>query len=173
MRLHTITLITLSAVSVAACGGNRGPRERPPLSPERVERLNDRFVRQWDINKDGLVTCEDIPARRQQVFDQVNADSDNGLSPAEYRQVAFEDKSFLFYSFEYMDENTDGAISLSEFSRIPQNEFNSADKNKDCMISAEEAAESLRDQFRERGRGREDNRGRGENGRQRPPRQGS
>lgn len=173
MRTYTIALITLSAVSLVACGGNRGPRERPPLSPERVERLNDRYIRLWDANKDGLVTCEDVTVRRMQVFEQVNTDGDIGLSPSEYRQVVFEDKSFLFYRFDYMDKDIDGSISLAEFSRIPQNEFNSADKNKDCMISAAEAAESLRDQFRERGRGREGENRRNGGGRQRPQRQGN
>lgn len=169
MRFALVAIVAISCVGIVGCA-KKGPKERPPLSPERIDRLHTRFLTLWDSNKDGTVTCSDITAKRRQTFNQLDVDRNNRLSAYEYGRVAFEDKSFRFHDFKTLDENINGSLDFDEFNRVQQNQFVSADKNSDCIISPPEAAESLRDQFRERsgGRGRDGRRGDSQG---RPPRQ--
>jgi len=164
----TITI----ALCMTACASNRRP-ERPEVSPERKQSLYSRMIDKWDINRDGIVTCDDVAAVRRALFSTLDTDDNEVLSPKEYRFAQFEDKSFLFYPYEKANTRNTNDIDFAEFSAVPHTEFAGIDRNKDCTVSVDEAAYALRDEFRER-RGRdgrrEGRRGEREQGGNRPPR---
>lgn len=155
------------ALCITACASNRRP-ERPELSPERKQGLYERILNKWDINRDQAVTCDDVIAVRKALFSTLDTDNNEVLSPREYRFAQFEDKSFLFYSFDKVNTTDDTDINFTEFSNVPHSEFAGIDRNKDCTVTVDEAAEALRDEFRER-RGRGDRRNGRERDRNRPP----
>lgn len=161
----TIALALISVCLLAGCANNRDDRrEVPKLSPERKAQLYDRFVRRWDMNADKQVTCEDVNLQRRALFAVLDTDSDQQLTPSEYRYVNFEDKSFLFHPFAEVDTDKSGAIILSELNDVKHSQFVSLDKDGDCAISKIEAEVEARERARD-GRARPEGGGRGERGR--------
>jgi len=156
-----LALITLSLL--AGCANNRDDRrKRPELSPERKAELYERFVRRWDLNADGQVTCVDVNLQRRALFSVLDKNADEKLTSGEYRYAKFEDKSFLFHLFTDVDTNTDGTISLMELDGVTHSQFTSLDKNGDCIVSELEAEAEARERARD---GREASGGRGKGGR--------
>ena len=172
------TAFTLaSALFLSACAGgsDRGPK-RPELTPERKAELYERFVRRWDLNADDQVTCVDVKLQRRALFSVLDTDPDEQLTSGEYRYAKFEDKSFLFHLFSDVDTDSSGAISLNELDAVKHSQFESLDKNGDCIVSELEAEAEARERARDgrEGRGgreksgRGGRGGRGERGGQRP-----
>lgn len=167
IQFCTRALVISSTFLVVAGCASREP-ERPQLSPERKQELYERFVLRHDVNLDRVVTCEDIAISRTRLFTSLDVDGDGSLAASEYRLAPFEDKSFVFYPFEKVDTDTSVLVSKAEFAAVPDSQFGRFDRNRDCTVSVEEAAEATRDQFEERRGDRRDS-GRGE-GRRPPPR---
>lgn len=164
-----LALITVSLL--AGCAGNRDDRrKRPELSPERKAELYVRFVRRWDLNADGQVTCVDVNLQRRALFSVLDKNSDELLTSDEYRFAKFEDKSFLFHLFTDVDTNGDGAVSLRELDSVTHSQFTSLDKNGDCIVSELEAEAEARERARDgrEGRGGKDKGRREGRGGQRP-----
>ena len=168
----SFSLTLILTLSLSACAGrDRGP-ERPVLSPERRAELAERFTRQWDHDRDGVVTCADLAFERAVLFTLLDTDNNEELASAEYRYAKFEDKSFLFHLFDDVDTDHSGAISLQELQNVSHSQFASVDRDGNCIVSEEEAVEAAREQARTRREGGDRqggrDRGRGGRGSQRP-----
>ncbi|MCK0068615.1 MULTISPECIES: hypothetical protein [Kordiimonas] len=109
------------------------------IPPARAEQIYNRVVREWDENKDGKASCEDVAVRRRALFKVVDADKSGDLWPGEYRLAKFEDRSFHFFEFPKADVDESGRIELDEFIAIPPSRFQGFDADSDCLISKEEA----------------------------------
>lgn len=153
--------LILSLGLIACAGSNDRGSKRPELSPERKAELYERFVRRWDLNADGQVTCVDVDLQRRALFSVLDKDSDEQLTSGEYRYAKFEDKSFLFHLFSDVDVNSSGAISFEELNGVTHSQFTSLDKNGDCLVSELEAEAEARERARD---GREGRGGRGKGG---------
>ena len=145
-----LTATILLSLSLVACATNKR-RERSEMPPERKQDLYERMITRWDVNHDGAATCADVVAMREELFIRLDTNNDKTLSPQEYRFAQFEDKSFLFYPYDTINTDDTAAISFAEFSAVPHSEFSGMDRDKNCTVSVDEAAESLRNQFRNRG----------------------
>lgn len=149
---HPISRFILSAVvalSVAACASRKGP-DRPELSPERKQDLYSRALGKWDINNDNVINCDDINILRTELFATLDTDGNGKLTPQEYRYAQFDDKSYQFYTYSAVNKNNSDGIDFAEFAAIRHSEFAGLDRDRSCIVTVEEAAEALRDLFRER-----------------------
>lgn len=133
-----ILLLSTTCLLLGACS----KKQIDPISkipPERAEQIYNRVIREWDENKDGKASCEDVAIRRQALFKIVDADKSGDLWPGEYRLAKFEDRSFHFFEFPKADTDESGRVELREFLAIPPSRFQGFDADSDCLISKEEA----------------------------------
>lgn len=96
----------------------------------------------YDLNGDGFVTEQEAESAPhgglQEVFDQVDADGDGNVSPAEWRAATVNLLSGV--SFNSLDTDGDGAIDENEAENAPLlwQVFDRVDVNDDDQISRQE-----------------------------------
>lgn len=147
---HVVTALII-AVTLTACASRRKAPERPPLKPEQKQTLYNRLVTRWDFDKDGAVTCNDITVQRRSLFIELDTDNNDLLSVSEYRFARFEDKSYLFYTYQEVDIDKAPGLSFTEFNAVSHSQFVGFDRDKNCTVSIDEASDALRSQLEERG----------------------
>jgi len=146
IKPHHTLLLSAAVMLLAACSSKKlGPLEKP-MTPEMIANFYDRTLVRWDHNQDGDLTCADIATARIELFNDLDKNSNKLLDPNEYRRAQFEDKSFMFFRFDQLDSNEDRKLSASEFGSVSDSNFRAMDKNEDCTVSPQEAAEFMRAQ---------------------------
>ena len=92
----------------------------------------------WDIDKDGVVTCEEWRSYAAALFKEADANADGMLTRAEYADMARIDRLFELVGFGHFDQNGDGRVSTAELVDKPNPAFAILDKNGDCRLTADE-----------------------------------
>jgi Ca2+-binding EF-hand superfamily protein len=100
---------------------------------------------QYDLNRDGTVTPEEIQTGRAAEFNRADSNRDGQLSLAELHSVQTERRAARFAQ---RDANGDGVLSLDEFQaqrRMPPAQaatvFGLADRDHDGSLSQDESAQ--------------------------------
>ncbi|MBL4638903.1 MAG: hypothetical protein JKY57_00055 [Kordiimonadaceae bacterium] len=139
---RTLLSLVMGCLIVSACA-KKEPNPIEAIPTKVIDRALVRLVAQWDYNKDGAATCEDISVLRHRQFGKLDKDGNRGLSEKEYRSVNFEDKSFVFHEFSALDIDASNMITLSEFVGVSHSEFRGLDQNDDCILDRNDAAYSV------------------------------
>ena len=92
----------------------------------------------WDVDKDGVVTCDEWKRYAGDLLKEADADGDGMLTRDEYARMARSDRLFELIGFGYFDQNGDGRISLAELADKPNPAFAILDKDGDCRLTADE-----------------------------------
>ncbi len=142
-----VSLVVLSAVLAGCAPRARGPQPIVPTAEEE-NRAVDGLLRQFDLNRDGQITCADLESQRRALFAQIDEDQNGTLRRGEYRFAAFEDQSFQFYDFVDVDKNEDGLVDFNEFSAVSNNNYARLDRNRDCLVTRAEMIAASQDFFR-------------------------
>jgi len=71
----------------------------------------------WDLNKDGVVTCDEWKQYAGDVFRQADVNSDGALTKDEFQTIVAQDRLFEIADFSYFDADGDGRVTLTEFVR--------------------------------------------------------
>lgn len=96
------------------------------------------FARRWDLNHDGIYTCEEWKVFMGTVFARADKNRDNVIKGKEFEAVIASDKIFAQVSFSYFDMNGDGIISRAELVDRLNPLFARYDANGDCKVTAAE-----------------------------------
>jgi len=115
------------------------------MDPQRMEHIYLQFVERWDYNQDGLATCDDLTVKRSRLFKRLDADKSGDLTSGEFRYAKFEDKSFMFFPLDRVDTNASATIEVDEFVAVSDSSFLHTDKDKNCVISRQEAMIAARE----------------------------
>lgn len=131
MRIPTARLIFCLAVSglAASCAGSSGPD---------VSTVDKNFlggIGSYDLNHDGVVTCEEWRTAANNKFTKANQSGSGFLTPNEFDGLAASDRTFQVATFKYYDVNGDGKVDKKEFVDRPNPAFTFADKDKDCRLT--------------------------------------
>lgn len=157
--MNKLATAIITAILVTACagpGGGRPDRQEPPEpSPERRAEMTARFLAKWDKNGDNQLTCEDVALERKALFVTLDEDASETLTSGEFRYAKFEDKSFLFHLFSEVDSDKSNDISVSEMQAVKHSQFESIDKDGDCLVNDQEMMLAMRDMLRSERAGRQ------------------
>lgn len=123
---------------LSACSGPSGA-----MRTEHLERDKSRIMTQWDLNRDGKITCADALQKQKQLFIRADLDGSGTLEVEEFKQASWSNPAFAEEHLYLFDVNHNGNVSLKEFEERPNQKFLRMDKNRDCKISDKEIAAML------------------------------
>jgi hypothetical protein len=132
--LHVGILCVVIPVSVLA-------QERRPSSPSVHSQPEDPLVvaaHKWDLNGDGVYTCENWKMYLARIFMVADHNHDQYLSEDEFQAVRAADPIFADADFSVFDTNGDGRISRAEFMSVPNPLFAIYDRDKTCRVTQTE-----------------------------------
>ena len=92
----------------------------------------------WDLDKNGVVTCDEWKRYAADLFKEADANRDGMLSRDEYTAMSRGDRLFELVGFGYFDQNGDGRIALAELVDKPNPAFAILDKDRDCRLTGDE-----------------------------------
>ena len=144
MPSKSLIFLLSSALLLTACASKKAPdKHMRPVTPKEAEVLYKSFLRTWDFNRSGEVTCDDITLRRTALFYRIDKNHDGELVESEYRFAKFEDKNFFFFPLTKLDKNASASVNLPEFLAVSDSQFQHFDRDKNCTVSKTEAVQVL------------------------------
>lgn len=127
---------TVVAACLAIAGCASGNAFEPSLPP--IDQVFLMSASTWDVDRDGVVTCDEWKKYAGQLFKEAHGSSDGALTRAEFDKMSRTDKLFVTADFKFFDANGDGAVSFAELTEKPNPAFAYLDKNKDCRLTSDE-----------------------------------
>jgi len=108
-----------------------------PASRQTADPLLAGFSR-WDVDFDGVLTCQEWKRYAEQLFIRSDKNGNGVLEPEEFATLGKYEPIFSKADIAYFDDNLDGRISLREFADKPNPIFARYDRNRDCLLTADE-----------------------------------
>lgn len=96
----------------------------------------------WDLNKDGVVTCDEWKQYVMQAVREADANGDGALDATEWQTLVKNDRLFEIATLSYYDANGDGKVTADEIANKPNRAFQLLDKNNDCQIDRTETVQT-------------------------------
>ena len=96
----------------------------------------------WDINGDGIYTCDEWKLFINKIFDKADKNHDGYVDAKEFKAIQDADPVFRDADLSYFDDNRDGRLNRGEFVDKPSPFFLRYDKNHDCRVTPDELAGS-------------------------------
>jgi hypothetical protein len=130
-----LTILLLTHLIQLPSEAQQSPDQTPVLQP--VNPLIP-FSRRWDINGDGISTCQEWKLFMVKVFHKADRNRNKVLEESEMSNVIAADPIFSDSSLGYFDMNNDGVLTLTEFIDRPSPFFFVYDADKDCRVTRSE-----------------------------------
>ena len=124
----------LASVLLAGC--ETGSSAMPNLSA--TDKAFVLAAATWDVDKNGVVTCDEWKAYATDLFRGAHGGTDGALNRDEFSKMVKVDRLFETADFAYFDTNKDGAVTLAELTDKPNPAFGFLDKNHDCSLTNDE-----------------------------------
>ena len=103
-----------------------------------MEKAFVRAAPTWDLDHDGVVTCEEWRQYAGRLFDEADKDHRGFVLPEDFPAIAAQDRLFDIADFKFFDTNGDGRVTRAEMVDAPNPAFRLMDKNHDCRLDNEE-----------------------------------
>jgi len=139
--------LTILSVSIAlSLGITSNAFAYKEMSPERQQIMIDKIMQRFDVNKDNVITLDEVQAIRDAAFTQADTHQDGFLSLEEFAAYAEQQRQgHVKAMFDKLDTNNNGRFSLDELLQQPfgnperkKARFVDMDTNKDGAVSFEE-----------------------------------
>ena len=92
----------------------------------------------WDLNGDGVYTCDEWKVFVNKIFDKADKNHDGHIDAQEFNTIKNADPLFRNADLGYFDDDHDGRLSRREFVDKPSPFFLQYDKNSDCRVTPDE-----------------------------------
>jgi hypothetical protein len=110
-----------------------------PGSAAQTSRGTDRFVRLYDLNRDGKVSIDEIKTDQARMFTAIDIDDDGKLSVDDIRRRGRSLQIFRTTTlFDLLDVNGDGTLSVAEIQGPSERWFKRYDENGDGVMEDNE-----------------------------------
>jgi Ca2+-binding EF-hand superfamily protein len=96
----------------------------------------------WDLDKNGVVSCDEWKQYATSSFRDADTNGDGALDAEEWKRLARNDRLFEVADLKYYDGNGDGRVTPDELAGKPNLAFALLDKNHDCQIDRNETVQS-------------------------------
>ncbi len=125
------------AVLAAGCssGGN------PFKDTNDFDRTFIGAAQTWDLDKNGVVTCDEWGHYVTTSFREADANGDGFLDATEYTTLVKSDRLFEIANIAYYDGNGDGKVTVEEMTGKQNLAFKLLDRNQDCQIDRTETVQ--------------------------------
>lgn len=131
-----LTTVALPSHPAAQPTGLPPPASQSPQAPPR-DPLPSAASR-WDLNQDGVFTCDEWKQFVTGVFARVDKNRDGFLSATEFQDMRVSERFFASADISYFDDDQDRRVSKNEFIDKPSPFFARYDLNRDCRVTTEE-----------------------------------
>lgn len=121
------------SLTVAGCGGSN-PLDSFKSGPSTFDITFISAAETWDLDKNGIVTCDEWKQYASTSLQGADGDADGALTTAEFNTMSQTDKLFDVATHKYYDRNSDGKVTAEELTTHSNRAFELLDKNKDCKI---------------------------------------
>ncbi|MBT3069581.1 histidine kinase [Rhodomicrobium sp. Az07] len=128
LRLGVMVASASLALLAAGCSSPTG------LS-DSVEGTFIRAAPTWDLNHDGIVTCDEWRAYVSQLFKEADVNRDEKLSPDEFSRLAKVDRLFETADFKYYDAARKGYVTEADMVDRRNSAFVELDKQNTCRLT--------------------------------------
>ena len=149
LALRCLLIAGLATVGLNACS-RKNEEILPVLNPKQENAAYVRFLKNYDIDRDGEITCADGALKRSKTFAELDKDSNGELDAGEYRFAKFQDRAFLYIELSDVDTDQSLTISEPEFTGVPNSEYLALDGDGNCSVSREEIIAAARVEMEKR-----------------------
>jgi Ca2+-binding EF-hand superfamily protein len=92
----------------------------------------DAFIQQWDPDKDGTLSLDEVKKAAEARFDALDKDKDGTLDAKELRGLVSKSE------FTKLDPDKDGTLDKTEYQALVAQRFQAADPDKDGTLDKKE-----------------------------------
>jgi hypothetical protein len=132
MGASIVALASVGTPSLAQSRAGPPPAARQPSDPFAGA------MSRWDLDHDGILTCEEWKRFAGQVFRRADRNGDGVLDGPEFSMLGRLEPILAKADMAYFDANQDGRLSLREFVDTPNPIFGRYDRDHDCQVTADE-----------------------------------
>ena len=129
--------LALLAVSLLAAGCTSTPFS----STSDFDRTFIGAAQTWDLDKNGVVTCDEWKRYTATSLREADINGDGALDQEEWARMAKSDRLFEMANLAYFDANSDGRATADELAAKSNPAFRLLDKNQDCQIDRTESVQ--------------------------------
>lgn len=138
----TAVLVLMPGTSSAQDKGQQAPgatEQAAPASGAQSSHGTGRFVRLYDLNRDGKVSIDEIKTDQARMFTAIDVDDDGKLSVDDIRRRGRSLQIFRTTTlFDLLDVDGDGLLSVAEIQGPSQRWFKRYDANGDGVMEGDE-----------------------------------
>jgi Ca2+-binding EF-hand superfamily protein len=160
--LVAVLSVALAIVSAVSAADQDPPKKGPMALPELLKLSPEEFLKQFDKNKDGVLTADELPPFLARAFERADANGDGKIdikevgellkilkqrfgsgTPESAPAMKAEVERRVNEMMERMDTNKDGKISKDEAKGVLAENFDRIDANKDGFIDKDELTKAV------------------------------
>jgi hypothetical protein len=128
-----------------ACGVLAGCASGDRLSgADPVDMAFVRAAPTWDLDHDGVVTCDEWKQYAGQLFTEADRGNKGFITAEEFAEIAKTDRLFETADFAYYGGRSAGRVTRAAFVDKPNPAFRLLDKRGDCRLTSEELRAAYR-----------------------------
>ncbi len=132
-KLGPLILAISAALIAAACAG-----QGQLSGASSVDMAFVRAAPTWDVDHDGVVTCDEWKVYAGQLFTEADSGNKGFLTAADFVALAKTDHLFEAANFAYFGGGSTGRVTRAAFVDMPNPAFRLLDRRKDCRLTSEE-----------------------------------
>jgi hypothetical protein len=132
-RFVSLGLLASAALLTSACAG-----QGQLSGASSVDMAFVRAAPTWDLDRDGVVTCDEWKQYAGQLFTEADSGNKGYLTAEDFVTLVKIDHLFEAANFAYFGGNSSGRVTRAAFVDKPNPAFRLLDKRKDCRLTSEE-----------------------------------
>jgi hypothetical protein len=133
LKRGRLMLVVSVGLLITACAG-----QGQLSGASSVDMAFVRAAPTWDLDRDGVVTCDEWKQYAGQLFTEADSGNKGYLTAEDFAKLANTDHLFEAANFAYFGGNSTGRITRAAFVDKPNPAFRLLDKRMDCRLTSEE-----------------------------------
>jgi hypothetical protein len=132
-RSFALPLLVSLGLLVSGCAG-----QGQLSGASKIDMAFVRAAPTWDLDRDGVVTCDEWKQYAGQLFAETDSGNKGYLNVDDFAALAKIDHLFEAADFTYFGGSANGRVTRAAFVDKPNPAFRLLDRRKDCRLTSEE-----------------------------------